>query len=80
MADGLMASGVYGTRRANLLSSLAAPSNVRLLPPVAVMVEVAPHPETEAQFRRRVRAEAAERRRTDRGGARKSKKIKHPRH
>ena len=84
--DGFMASGLLGTRRATLLSALAArpDSNVRLLPPVAVMVEVAtpqPHEgETQAQFRRRQRAEAAERRRTDRGGARCKRSKKNRRH
>jgi len=82
--QGLMASGVFGTRRANILSALAAPSNVRLLPPVAVMVEVVgPQPtpgETQVQFHRRLRAEAAERRRTDRKGGRRQRSKKNRRH
>jgi len=82
--QGLMASGVLGTRRAAILSALATPSNVRLLPPVAVVVEAAgPQPnagETAAQFQRRLRAEAEERRRTDRNGGKRKRSKKNRRH
>ena len=72
--DTLSASGTLGARRAVLLASMATARPIRIVETVAV-VQPQPHAnETEAQFRRRLRVEAAERR--ARGGTRKHRYMR----